>query len=124
LTGLTAIWAGVHLQLARLADCPAIAMSEAEAKTFLQAWQNYLRHYSLTATQRTVDLMTAVGVTVFLYAPRGMALAERNRNGPPQRTQQGPAQVFRFHQPAQPAAPEPPPVDVEGVAEPVGGGVH
>ena len=99
-------------------------MSEGEAKSFLQAWQNYLRHYSVTATQRTVDLMTAVGVTVFIYVPRGMALAERKKQG--NRPPQPQAQVFRFHtapppSPVQPVQPEVP--DIDGEAEPVGG-VH
>lgn len=102
-------------------------MTEAEAKSFLLAWQNYLRHFSIAATQRTVDLVTACGVTLFLYVPRGMALAERRRQGPPEpRTQpQGPAQVFRFTPPgaAPQAAPQAEPEVIQGVAEPVGG-VH
>ena len=97
-------------------------MTDGEAKSFLQAWQNYLRHYSLTATQRTVDLMTAMGVTVFIYAPRGMALAERKKQG--NRPPQPQAQVFRFHVP-QPVPPEPQPVaegpQIDADAEPVGG---
>jgi hypothetical protein len=101
LTGLTAIWAGVHLQLARLADCPAVAMSEVEAKSFLLAWQTYLRHFSIAATQRTVDLVTACGVTLFLYVPRGVALAERRKYGPHGRQDEaprpaGPVPLFRF----------------------------
>lgn len=91
-------------------------MTEAEARQFLIAWQNYLRHLSVSASQKTVDLVTAVGVTVFLYVPRGMAFAER-RKGPPAPPQQ--AQVFRFHPaPAPvPEAPEAPEIDV--TAEPV-----
>ena len=104
-------------------------MSENEAKQFLVAWQNYLRHLSVTATQKTVDLVTAVGVTMFIYVPRGMALSERRRRGhnPPMReAPQGPAQVFRFTPP--PMGPQPTqtpnthatePEIVEGVAEPV-----
>jgi hypothetical protein len=97
LTGLTAIYAGIHLQLARLADCPALAMPEAEAKQFLIAWQNYLRHYSISATQKTVDLITAVGVTLFVYTPRAVALSQRRRRGnqPPPQWQTS-AQVFEF----------------------------
>ena len=97
-------------------------MTESEAKSFLLAWQNYLRHFSIAATQRTVDLVTACGVTLFLYVPRGMALAERKRAGPPQPRQQpqGPAQVFRFTPPPITPQPAPEPAQtVEGVAEPV-----
>jgi hypothetical protein len=115
------------MQFARLADCPAIAMTEAEAKTFLQAWQNYLRHYSVTATQRTIDLVTACGVTLFIYVPRGMALAERKRQGNRPQQPQPQAQVFRFHtapQPVQPQPVQPEVPDIDGeAAEPVGG-VH
>jgi hypothetical protein len=94
------------LQLARLADCPELAMDEQEAREFLAAWQNYLRHLSVEATQQTVDLITAVGVTVFVYTPRLVALNRRRRPG--QRQQQPPrppAQVFTFR----PAQTPPPP---------------
>ena len=57
-------------------------MTEGEARGFLMAWQNYLRHFSIPATQRTVDLMTAVGVTAFLYIPRAAAVVERKRRPP------------------------------------------
>lgn len=77
-------------------------MGEAEARSFLLGWQNYLRHYSIAATQKTVDLVTACGVTVFLYAPRIVAFNRRHdrprmghNGGPPM----GPAQVFQFHPP-------------------------
>jgi hypothetical protein len=110
LTGLTAIWAGLHLQLARIADCPDLAMTEGEARTFLQAWQNYLRHYSVAATQKTVDLVTACSVTIFMYVPRGVALSQRRRRGPGMaRSTPGPAQVFQFRPNVGPAQPQPGP---------------
>jgi hypothetical protein len=114
LTGLTAILAGLHLQMARITDCPALAMSEGEARQFLQAWQNYLRHLSIAASQKTIDLITACSVTIFLYVPRVVALRER-RHAPPPRQQEGPlAPVFHFvpatgpvrgMEPGQPPAP-------------------
>jgi hypothetical protein len=78
-------------------------MSEGEARQFLLSWQNYLRHYSVKATQKTIDLMTAVGVTGFLYVPRAVALRERKRQRaePVQQSPFGPARVFQFHPPAQ-----------------------
>lgn len=107
MTGLAAIWAGIHLQLARITDTPELAMTEGEAKGFMQAWQNYLRHFSIPATQRTVDLMTAVGVTTFIYTPRVAAVVKRQRQGPPAPVQTArPTQenIFTFHPPE--AAPE------------------
>lgn len=81
-------------------------MTEGEAKGFMQAWQNYLRHFSIPATQKTVDLMTAVGVTCFIYTPRVAAVVQRRRDGPPAPAQPRPMQenVFTFHAPE--AAPE------------------
>jgi hypothetical protein len=113
--------------MARLTDCPALAMSEGEAKSFLQAWQNYLRHYSVKATQKTIDLITAVGVTGFLYVPRVVAVRERRRQRsqpPVQSSPFGPARVFQFHppspsQPPQQAAPQPqPPAAIQPVEVP------
>jgi hypothetical protein len=95
-------------------------MTENEAKQFMIAWQNYLRHFSIAATQRTVDLVTACGVTLFLYVPRGVALAERRRNGPvrgPREAPQGPAQVFRFYPPGQPQGAATEPETIPGMAE-------
>lgn len=109
------------MQLARLADCPALAMPEAEAKAFLTAWQNYLRHLSIEATQRTVDLMTAVGVTVFMYTPRAYALVQRRQQGtrpPPPQWGAGPAQVFQFHPPPPQPQPQPPQPQPGAAVEP------
>ena len=106
------------MQLARLTDCPEIAMSPDEARTFLQSWQNYLRHFSIGATQRTIDLVTAVSVTGFMYVPRAVAVSRRRHAPQQQPRQPGPAQVFTFvpnstrgaaAPPVQAAAPPPPP---------------
>jgi hypothetical protein len=72
-------------------------MTPDEAKTFLQAWQNYLRHFSVPATQRTIDLVTACSVTLFMYVPRAVAVGRRRKAPPAVRPPQtGPAQVFQF----------------------------
>jgi hypothetical protein len=94
------------LQLARITDTPQLAMTEGEAKGFMQAWQNYLRHFSIPATQRTVDLMTALGVTTFIYTPRIAAVVQRQRQGPPAPAQPtarpAPENIFTFHPPEAP----------------------
>lgn len=82
-------------------------MTEGEAKGFMQAWQNYLRHFSIPATQRTADLITAMGVTMFIYTPRVAAVVKRQRQGPPPAAPVArPMQenIFTFHPPE--AAPE------------------
>jgi hypothetical protein len=98
----------MHVQMARLADCPELAMTEADAKTLMVAAQNVLRHYSIAATQRAVDWMTFCSVATFMYAPRVVALRRRTRRpGSSARSspdggadsQTGPAQVFQFHPP-------------------------
>lgn len=92
-------------------------MDENEAREFLTAWQNYLRHLAIEATQQTIDLVTAVGVTVFCYTPRIIALQRRGKEKGHQAP--GPraaAQVFAFRPPQpspaawQPASTQAPPV--------------
>ena len=85
-------------------------MAEPEAKQFLAAWQNYLRHHSIAATQKTVDLMTALSVTAFLYGPRLVAVTDRRRgrrqNRPAAQAPSGSpgytAPIFRFVPPSGP----------------------
>ena len=118
----------MHVQMARLADCPELAMSEGDAKTLMVAAQNVMRHYSITATQKAVDWMTFVSVASFMYAPRAVALRRRVQRRPgspgssPDNVSEppaGPAQVFAFRQPQHGAA-QPPIIDMPTG----GGGVH
>lgn len=101
----------MHVQLARIADCPELAMSEGDARTLMASAQNVLRHYSIQATQRAVDWITFGSVAMFMYVPRAVALVQRRQQGnaPPPRPQwDGPAQVFQFTPPHAPQhAPQP-----------------
>jgi len=92
----------MHVQLARIADCPELAMSEGDARTLMASAQNVLRHYSIQATQRAVDWITFGSVAMFMYVPRAVALVQRRQrsNAPPQQWH-GPAQVFQFTPPHQ-----------------------
>jgi hypothetical protein len=116
---MASIWAGCHIQLARLADCPELAMGEDEARDFLKAWQNYLRHLSIEASQKTVDLVTACGATIFCYAPRIVALSKKGQRPPQQRPPAGPARIFEFR-PNGAAQPEGMPAAPYYEAEPPG----
>jgi hypothetical protein len=103
----------MHVQLARVADTPEIAMTEPDARTLMQSAQNVLRHYSIQSTQKAVDWITFGSVVTFMYTPRVLAYAQRRRDGPRRPPQpewrSGPAQIFQFHPPvAQPPPPPPP----------------
>lgn len=99
------------MQLARLADCPALAMSQEESKALAGAAQNVLRHYSIEASQKAIDHLTLLGIIGFLYVPRGIALAQSRRahRQPPAPPQYSTGQVFQFHPPQPPNRPPPPP---------------
>lgn len=127
------IYAGLHLQIARLTDSPEIALSEDDARVFLDRLQNVLRHYPIGASQKAVDWAAFVGVTSFIYLPRFAAIAKRKAEAasppPPRQTapQTAPgASVFQFHpqgpgngsgQPFSSPPPVPPTVEGE-IADP------
>jgi hypothetical protein len=77
-------------------------MSEADAKTFFNAAQNVMRHYSIATTQKAVDWMTFASVSAIMYAPRVVALQKRMQDGPrrpePQTAPMS-ATVFQFNPP-------------------------
>jgi hypothetical protein len=122
LSGLAGVWAVMHVQMARLADCPELAMTEADAKTLFGAAQNVLRHYSIQSTQKTIDWLTFGSVAVFMYTPRFVALSKRRRNKPPPRQPEyrsGPAQVFQFTPPSPPSQAQASPMIEPEIMEPV-----
>jgi hypothetical protein len=100
LTGLAGLFAGLHVQLAMLTECPGIAMTEADAKAYLNAWQNVLRHYSLEATQKAIDIFTLSSLTLVIYTPRLALGIKRYREGAPRQREaeyrSGPARIFQF----------------------------
>jgi hypothetical protein len=97
----------MHLQLARLADAPELAISESDGKAFLTAVQNVMRHYPVTASQKTIDWAALVFAASFIYLPRAAAMKARKSRPPP--PPEPPS--FHFHQPAPNghAAPQTPP---------------
>lgn len=79
LSSLAGMLAGVHAMLAMAAHTPELEITEAEASQFMKAGQNVLRHYSVQATQKTIDWLAFVGVTVTIYGTRIAAVGFRKR---------------------------------------------
>jgi hypothetical protein len=62
-------------------DCPPLAMSEDDARSLSTAVSNVMRHYSIEATQKAIDIGVLVSTLGALYLPRGVALVTRMRRG-------------------------------------------
>lgn len=85
-----------------LLETPSLAITEGEAQAYGRAWGNVLRHYSITASQKAIDIATLMGLTGVLYVPRGIALSRRLKQGKPSQQTRRTApmgQVFQFHTP-------------------------
>lgn len=65
--------------LAQATETPELELSEDEGKSFMKAAQSVMRHYSVQTTQKTLDWISFVGVTVSIYAPRVAAIGFRKR---------------------------------------------
>lgn len=65
--------------LAQATDTPELELSEDEGKSFMKAAQSVMRHYSVQTTQKTLDWVSFVGVSVSIYAPRVAAIGFRKR---------------------------------------------
>lgn len=74
-------------------------MPEAEAKQFVIAWQNVLRHYPISVTQKAFDIAMCVSAMTYLNLPRVLKTVQLQKDkarGQPPRPQ---AQILRFAQP-------------------------
>jgi len=94
-----------------LSGCPEIAIGEPNAKAWLTALQNVLRHYPLHTSQKAADWGAFVIVSGMIYVPIVVAIRQRlNGPGPgpryaPAPVTPPPSPVFRFTPPA--ASPSP-----------------
>ena len=74
---------GLHAAIASLSGIEEMAITDQEGQAFMLAAQNVLRHYSVEATQKTLDWIAFAGCTISLYTPRlymiGRRRAERRR---------------------------------------------
>lgn len=86
------MFAGLHVMLAAR-GAPELVITEQEAKDFMGAAQNVLRHYSVKTTQKTLDWLMFIGVAGGIYGPRLMAVSirqaedRRAKGGPARRGQ-------------------------------------
>jgi hypothetical protein len=79
LSALTGLMVGMHALIASGTKTPEMNLSEPEAKEFAKAASNYLRHYNVQATQKTVDMIALMSVSVAIYGPRIYAIRERQK---------------------------------------------
>lgn len=98
-------------------------MPEAEAKQFVTAWQNVLRHYPIAVTQKAFDWAMCASIMAYVHVPRVHKTLQLRRAR--QGGQRPAAQVLRF---AQTPGPRPgngaPPMDSmtgKGVVTPAAG---
>ena len=73
------MFVGLHVVLAERTETPEIVISEEEGKQFMSACQNVMRHYSVETTQKTLDVISLIGCTVAIYAPRIAAIQVRRK---------------------------------------------
>lgn len=84
------------------ANAPEWEIGDDEQKAFTKAAENYMRHYSVETTQKTLDGLALGAVCVQVFGTRAMATAARLREqkrSPGQGAHDnrvGPAQVFPF----------------------------
>lgn len=106
------MFVGVHMMLAHKTNTPELIVQPDEAAQFMHAAQNVMRHYSVEATQKTLDWIAFAGVAGGMYLTRGIAIAARRSQEKTERAAAGPrGQVLRFRKPGQepPAGPASPP---------------
>lgn len=120
---------GVHMMMAQRLNTPELAITPDEGIAFMTAAQNVLRHYSVEATQKTLDWIAFAGIGGGMYLTRGVAISQRLGQERAERQAAGErGQVIRFRRPGREAAPAPagggegsglPPGAIVGGAQPL-----
>jgi hypothetical protein len=90
------MFVGLHVLLAERTQTPEIAISDEEGRAMQVAAQNVLRHYSVAASQKTLDWIALWACVGGVYGPRVVAIAVRRQSEtaakkPPR------GQVIRLH---------------------------
>jgi hypothetical protein len=110
------MFVGLHVMLAGATKTPELAIAEEEGEAFMGAAGRVMRHYSVEATQRTLDWIAFAGCAGGIYGPRAVAIALRRREEGRSR----PGKVVRPAQWNRPPGPPPGPAmgpsDLEGEA--------
>jgi len=97
---MTGMFVGIHAMLAIQTNNPELMISDAEGKSFMNAAQNVMRHYSVETTQKTLDWIAFLGIGVGIYGTRVVAISNRRaveKTPGERRTQREPAQVAPLH---------------------------
>lgn len=89
------MFVGVHMMMAARLNTPELAISADEGVAFMAAAQNVLRHYSVEATQKTLDWVAFGGIAGGMYLTRGVAISNRLSQEKSERQAAG-GQVLRF----------------------------
>ena len=80
---------------------PHWLLSDADSLRYGTALANALRHMPIKAAQKTIDYSTLAMVAFVMETPRVVRSVQLGRQAAQPR--RGPAQVFQFHPPSQPA---------------------
>jgi len=71
------LFVGLHAMLALQTATPELEIDQGEGEQFMKAAQNVMRHYGVTATQKSLDMVALFGVAVGMYGPRIAAIRFR-----------------------------------------------
>lgn len=80
---------GLHAMLAMQTNTPELMVSEPEGAAFMNAAQNFMRHYGVTSTQKVIDGLAFFGAGIGIYGTRFVAISQRHKaegDGRPART--------------------------------------
>jgi hypothetical protein len=69
---------GLHTLAGQLI-APELEITEDEGKAFMDGAKNVMRHYSVTATQKTIDWIAFMGTCGSIYGTRAVAIAMRRK---------------------------------------------
>jgi hypothetical protein len=89
------MFVGLHVLLAERTHTPEIAISDEEGHAMQVAAQNVLRHYSVAASQKTLDWIALWACAGGVYGPRVVAVAVRRQSEAAQKKQPR-GRVVRF----------------------------
>lgn len=87
------MFVGLHAVLAMQTKTPELMINDQEGKDFTKAAQKVMTHYSVQTTQKTLDWLAFLGVSVGMYAPRIVAINARRKA---EAGAKGDGEVLRF----------------------------
>lgn len=74
------MFVGLHALLSEATRVPELAVSKEEGDAFMLAAKNVMRHYSVTATQKTIDWIAFTGTVGGIYGTRIASYSMRRRD--------------------------------------------